>query len=137
MDSAWDCLFGIGLDAGQQKIRGNVNGNILTLQADERTPLINESATPELRELVSRILAAYPDELPNRISKSTRVTLGPNSGAAPPDLDTDLVSVHDDGVFQRLSPRRVIARCRSDLVGLADLRRLGGGAAGARTQHPD
>jgi len=51
------------LQAGQQKVRGNVNGNVLVPRADERTPLTNDPAT---RAIVQRFLNAYPAELPNR-----------------------------------------------------------------------
>lgn len=51
------------LDASQQRLRGNVNGNILVPAADERTPLATD---PAVREFVQRILDAYPSELPNR-----------------------------------------------------------------------
>jgi len=85
----------LGLDAGQQKTRGNVNGNILTLQAGERTPLTNDPANPELRELVSRILAAYPDELPNRTDIDPRA-LNTN---APQLIDNDNAGVRLDQDF--------------------------------------
>lgn len=51
------------LDASQQKLRGNVNGNVLVPKPDERTPLTND---PRLRPIVTRFLSAYPDEAPNR-----------------------------------------------------------------------
>lgn len=49
--------------AGQQKVRGNVNGNVLVPRADKRTPLTNDPAT---RAIVQKYLNAYPAELPNR-----------------------------------------------------------------------
>ena len=59
------------VDGSQNKIRGNVNGNVLVPKADERTPLQRDPVTgapvdQATRDFVSRILAAYPDELPNR-----------------------------------------------------------------------
>ncbi len=57
------------VDAGQTKIRGNVNGNVLVPRPDERTPLTNDPAT---RALVLRFLAAYPKELPNRTDINLR-----------------------------------------------------------------
>jgi hypothetical protein len=48
---------------GQQKIRGNVNGNVLVPRADERTPL---TTNPLERLFVQRMLDVYPDDLPNR-----------------------------------------------------------------------
>lgn len=57
------------LDAAQQKIRGNVNGNVLVPRPDERTPLVTDPAT---RALVARFLDAYPKELPNRTEINER-----------------------------------------------------------------
>jgi hypothetical protein len=57
------------IDAGQTKIRGNVNGNVLVPRPDERTPLTNDPAT---RTIVLRFLAAYPLELPNRTDINPR-----------------------------------------------------------------
>ncbi len=57
------------LDAGQQKIRGSVNGNVLVPRPDERTPLATDLAT---RVLVAKFLAAYPAELPNRTDINPR-----------------------------------------------------------------
>ena len=61
----------LSLDGSQKRVRGNVNGNVLVPQADERTPLDRDPVTgepvdQETRDFVSRMLAAYPDELPNR-----------------------------------------------------------------------
>jgi hypothetical protein len=57
------------LDAGQQKVRGSVNGNVLVPKPDERTPLASDPAT---RAIVARFLAAYPAELPNRTDINER-----------------------------------------------------------------
>jgi hypothetical protein len=57
------------VDAGQVKIRGQVNGNVLTLRPDERTPLATDPAT---RAIVARYLAAYPLESPNRTDINAR-----------------------------------------------------------------
>jgi hypothetical protein len=51
------------IDGSQQKIRGSVNGNVLVPKPEERTPLAED---PAVRALVSRFLAAYPAESPNR-----------------------------------------------------------------------
>ncbi len=56
-------------DASQQRIRGNVNGNVLVPRPDERTALTND---PAIRAIVSRWLAAYPVELPNRTDINER-----------------------------------------------------------------
>ncbi len=50
-------------DASRQRIRGNVNGNVLVPLADERTPLTND---PEAHALVQSFLDAYPAVAPNR-----------------------------------------------------------------------
>ena len=57
------------VDAGQTKIRGNVNGNVLVPRPDERTPLTND---PAARAIVLRFLAAYPLLLPNRTDINPR-----------------------------------------------------------------
>ncbi|MBI3697888.1 MAG: hypothetical protein HY238_24030 [Acidobacteria bacterium] len=57
------------LDGSQQKVRGNVNGNVLVPKSDERTPL---AADPSVRAMVARFLAAYPPELPNRTDINER-----------------------------------------------------------------
>ena len=53
----------VSLEGSQQKLRGFVNGSILVPRAGERTPLATD---PFLRALVSRWLAGYPSEPPNR-----------------------------------------------------------------------
>ena len=56
-------LGAVTLGASQNKIRGNVNGNVLVPLPEERTPLARDPAT---RVAVARILDAYPDIPPNR-----------------------------------------------------------------------
>jgi hypothetical protein len=56
-------------DASQQRIRGNVNGNVLVPSPAERTPLVTD---PAIRTIVVRWLAAYPTELPNRTDINDR-----------------------------------------------------------------
>ena len=56
-------------DVSQQRLRGNVNGNVLVPTPEERTPL---AADPALRALIARWLAAYPRELPNRTDINAR-----------------------------------------------------------------
>jgi hypothetical protein len=53
----------------QRKSRGMVNGNVLVPLADERTPLATD---PAVRDTVARFLAAYPNELPNRLDFDPR-----------------------------------------------------------------
>ena len=56
-------LGAVTLGASQNKIRGNVNGNVLVPLPEERVPLARDPAT---RAAVQRILSAYPDSPPNR-----------------------------------------------------------------------
>ncbi len=62
---------GLSVDGNQKRVRGNVNGNVLVPKADERTPLARDPVTGELvdqetRLFVRRMLAAFPNEPPNR-----------------------------------------------------------------------
>ncbi|HEX4946778.1 MAG TPA: hypothetical protein VFZ34_08950 [Blastocatellia bacterium] len=57
------------VEAGQTKVRGNVNGNVLVPKPDERTPLATD---PLVRAVITRWLAAFPAELPNRIDINER-----------------------------------------------------------------
>ncbi len=70
------------LDASQRKVRGMVNGNVLVLPAEERTP---RAADPAVRAVVARMLAAYKPELPNRPDFDPRA-LNTNS---PQRIDAD------------------------------------------------
>lgn len=56
-------------EGSQQKMRGNVNGNVLVPMPDERTPLATDPAT---RRIVERYLNAYPEQLPNRTDINPR-----------------------------------------------------------------
>ena len=51
----------IFFDGSQQRIRGNVNGNVLVLAPDERVPLARD---PETRAFVQRIIDAFPRSFP-------------------------------------------------------------------------
>ena len=57
------------VEAGQTKVRGNVNGNVLVPKPDERTPLATD---PAVRAVIARWLAAFPAELPNRTDINER-----------------------------------------------------------------
>jgi hypothetical protein len=70
------------LDGSQQRIRGQVNGNVLVPRADERTPLTTNPAT---RAIAARFLDAYPLEPPNRTDINERA-LNTNS---PQSIDND------------------------------------------------
>ena len=56
-------LGDLTLAVSQNKIRGNVNGNVLIPLPEERTPLARDPAT---RAEVQRLLDAYPNVPPNR-----------------------------------------------------------------------
>lgn len=73
----------------QQRIRGNVNGNVLVLRSDERTPLTED---PAARDFVEQLLSAYPDALPNRPDIDPRA-LNTN---APQLIDDDRVGAQLD-----------------------------------------
>ncbi|MBM3764757.1 MAG: hypothetical protein FJW32_05135 [Acidobacteria bacterium] len=64
----WRGAFG-SADAGQQKLRGNVNGNVLVPLPSERTP---RATDPAARQLIQRYLDAFPKQLPNRTDISDR-----------------------------------------------------------------
>ena len=57
------------VQASQDKLRGQVNGNVLVPRPEERTPLITD---PARRAIVTRYLAAYPTLLPNRTDINPR-----------------------------------------------------------------
>ena len=87
----------ITLNASQQKIRGQVNGNVLVPLPDERTPLLIDPASGErtdeaTREIVQQLLGAYPQELPNRPDIDPRA-LNTN---APQRVDTDSANLRLD-----------------------------------------
>lgn len=62
-------LGALTLGVSQNKIRGNVNGNVLVPLHEERTPLTRDPAT---REVVQSLLSAYPDTVPNRTDIAAR-----------------------------------------------------------------
>ena len=70
----------------QRKVRAVVNGNVLVPLASERTPLATD---PRVRAMVSRFLAAYPAELPNRLDFDPRA-LNTNSPQKGDDIDASV-----------------------------------------------
>ena len=85
------------VNATQQKIRGQVNGNVLVPLPEERTPLLIDPASgdrtdPETRAIVEQLLAAYPKELPNRTDIAPRA-LNTN---APQRVDTNSANMRLD-----------------------------------------
>ena len=98
-----DYGFGVGvplwrgadifLTGSQQRIRGSVNGNVLVLAPDERTPLATDPAT---RELVQQIIDAFPAELPNRTDINPRA-LNTN---APQEINNDIIGARLDQAWR-------------------------------------
>jgi hypothetical protein len=80
----------------QQKVRGNVNGNVLVPLASEREPL---TADPARRALIERWLRAYPSEPPNRTDIDERA-LNTN---APQTIDTDSTHAQIDAAINERS----------------------------------
>ncbi len=85
------------VNASQQKIRGQVNGNVLVPLLEERTPLLIDPSSGErtddaTRAIVEQLLAAYPAELPNRTDVDPRA-LNTN---APQRVDTDSANLRLD-----------------------------------------
>ncbi|MEK7408835.1 MAG: TonB-dependent receptor [Acidobacteriota bacterium] len=101
-------LGSLTANAGQRKIRGMVNGNVLAPLAEERTPLATD---PALRAVVSRWLAAYPAALPNRPDFDPRA-LNTNAPQRINELDGDLRLDRPAGAKGRLSLFHAISRQR-------------------------
>ena len=81
--------------ANQQRIRGNVNGNVLVPTPEERIPLATH---PDVRSFVQRILGSFPDEAPNRTDINPRA-LNTN---APQSIDNDTAGSRlDQGLGDR------------------------------------
>ena len=83
----WGFLSG---NFGQIKNRGMVNGNILVPLPTERTPLATD---PEIRAIVSRFVAGFPNQIPNRPDIDSRA-LNTN---APQTTDATNASLRLDG----------------------------------------
>jgi hypothetical protein len=64
----WKGAF-FSFNGSQDKNRGMVNGNVVTLLPNERTPLATDPAT---RAIVQTILDAFPPEPPNRLDIAPR-----------------------------------------------------------------
>ena len=79
----------LSLDGSQQKLQGNVNGNVLVPLAGERTPLATD---PAVRVLLRRWIAAYPAAVPNRTDIDPRA-LNTNS---PQRINTDASGIRLD-----------------------------------------
>ncbi len=91
----------LSLSGSQNKIRGNVNGNILIPLPEERIPLTND---PQLRAIVERLIDAYPAAAPNRPDIAARA----HNANSLQSINTDVGSAQFD---QRFSDRdTVVAR---------------------------
>ena len=82
----------LSVDGNQNKVRGNVNGNVLVPKADERTPLDRDPLTGEpvdqaTKDFINRMMGAYPNELPNRPDIDPRA-LNTNS---PQSINSDVI----------------------------------------------
>jgi hypothetical protein len=86
------------LDAGQNKLRGNVNGNVVVPKADERTP---RATDPAVRAVIQRFLDAFPRQLPNRTDINERA-LNTN---APQNINDNNTTVRLD---QQLTKRHAV-----------------------------
>ena len=84
---------GILFDGSRQRIRGNVNGNVLVLAPHERVPLARD---PETRAFVQRIIGAFPAELPNRTDIDARAL---NTNATQ-EIDNDAIGARLDQAWK-------------------------------------
>ncbi len=82
----------LGLSGSSQKLRSNVNGNVLVPLASERTPLTTD---PNVYKLIQHWIDAYPKLAPNRtdvdpraLNVNSRQTI--NTDASTVRLDQDL-----------------------------------------------
>ena len=116
----WGGAF-LTLRASRQAIRGNVNGNVLVPLPEERTPLTTD---PKAREIVSTLLAVFPDEAPNRPDINPRM-LNTNS---PQSIDDDILGAKLD---QQLGEKNYLAFDYSFFLQFVDGFQL------IRTQNPD
>lgn len=82
----------LSLNGSQQKLRGNVNGNVLVPLATERTPLATD---PAVFQLIERWINAYPKLAPNRTDIDPRA-LNTNS---PQTINTDSTGIRIDQDF--------------------------------------
>ncbi len=103
-------------EGSQQKLRGSVNGNVLVPRPDERTPL---SSDPAVRALLTRFLAAYPSDLPNRTDINPRAlntnalqSIDNNNGAIRLDHRSgtrDRVTLHYQFISQAVDAFQLVA----------------------------
>ncbi len=109
------------VDASQRRLRGQVNGNVLTPAADERVPTATDPAT---RAVVESILGAFGSQLPNRTDINPRA-LNTNS---PQNIDNDRAAITLDRDFSDAD--HVTARYNVTLQDVEAFQLVGG-------QNPD
>ncbi len=80
----WKKAF-VTLDGSQQKLRGQVNGNVLIPLPEERTPLTRD---PAVGTRVAQMLSKYPNLLPNRTDINPRML----NANAPQNINNDNLS---------------------------------------------
>ncbi|MCU0227142.1 MAG: hypothetical protein MUF01_05845 [Bryobacterales bacterium] len=98
----WRKAF-LTVDGSQQKLRGQVNGNVLIPLPDERSPLTRDVA---VGARVAEMFAKYPSRLPNRPDINPRML----NANAPQNINNDSLSAT---LEQPLSSRDVlVARYR-------------------------
>jgi len=98
----------VTIDLGQQKLRGNVNGNIVVPKADERTP---RTTDPAARLIIQRFLDAFPKELPN-INERALNTNAPqaiNDNNASARVDQQLTAKHSVNLRYQFTAQTVDA----------------------------
>lgn len=86
-------------EASSQRIRGNVNGNILIPLPSERTPLTNN---PAEAAFIRRLISAYPDVSPNRADIDPRM----HNTNSPQSINGENASAQID---RTLNPRSRLA----------------------------
>ena len=115
------------LETNQQKTRGMVNGNVLVPLPSERTPLATD---PALRDYVARLLASYPDQIPNRTDIDPRM-LNTNSPQRVDGLawttrfdqrigDRDRLTFHYRYIGQQVTAFQLVAGQNPDTTNTSD-----------------
>lgn len=94
---AWKDAF-VTMEGSQQKLRGQVNGNVLIPLPEERVPLTKD---PAVAARVVEMMSKFPNVLPNRTDINPRM-LNTN---APQNIDNDSLGVLID---QKLGERDVL-----------------------------
>jgi hypothetical protein len=106
-------VLGLGVVTGsfsQHHERGMVNGNVQVPLPSERTPL---AADPAAREFITRILEAFPAQLPNRTDLDPRL-LNTNAPQSTDRLDGSLRLDRGLGPRNHLSVSYSVSRLRID-----------------------